>query len=216
MIAVSSNFRAVKNIFSVFSDTRQRTDFCVFLPPTRPHDVTYDAHGQPRSTPETPRRRPSSVVYVRVLIHDTRHNDCAQHNAAPSSHIHDNATSDLVVVKETKRPDLLGRPHCKGMAIGVARRGARRSGERTLRIPPSCSDPVSHACGPHVASFVRRSSVRGLAKARACGRAACGQERTERKKERPAKKKGGNPEKERENAKRATRPSCGSGVRGRA
>ena len=36
-----------------------------------------------------------------------------------------------------KRPDLLGRPHCKGMAIGVARRGARRSGERALRIPPS-------------------------------------------------------------------------------
>jgi hypothetical protein len=30
------------------------------------------------------------------------------------------------------------------LAIGVARRGARRGGERTLRIPPSCSDPVSH------------------------------------------------------------------------
>ena len=58
------------------------------------------------------------------------------------------------------------------MAIGVARRGGRRSGERALRIPPSCSDPVSHACGPHVASFVRRSSVRdGLANVRACGRA---------------------------------------------
>ena len=70
-----------------------------------------------------------------------------------------------------KRPDLLGRPHCKGMAIGVARRGARRSGERTLHIPPSCSVPASHACGPHVASFVRRSSVRGLAKS-ACMRAA--------------------------------------------
>ena len=66
--------------------------------------------------------------------------------------------------QETKRPDLLGRPHCKGMAIGVARRGARRSGERTLRIPPSCSLPVSHACGPHVASSVRQSSVRGLVK----------------------------------------------------
>ena len=57
------------------------------------------------------------------------------------------------------------------MAIGVARRGARRSGERTLRIPPSCSFPVSHACGPHVASFVRRSSVCALASVRACGRA---------------------------------------------
>ena len=52
------------------------------------------------------------------------------------------------------RPDLWGRPHCKGVAIGVARRGARRSGERTLRIPPSCSDPVSHACGPHAASWL--------------------------------------------------------------
>ena len=35
-----------------------------------------------------------------------------------------------------KRPGLSGRPHCKGVAIGVARRGARRSGERTLRVPP--------------------------------------------------------------------------------
>ena len=58
------------------------------------------------------------------------------------------------------------------MAIGVARRGARRSGERTLRIPPSCSGPVNHACGPHVASFVRRSSVRARASVRACGWAA--------------------------------------------
>ena len=37
-----------------------------------------------------------------------------------------------------KRPGLSGRPHCKGVAIGVARRGVRRSGERTLRVPPSC------------------------------------------------------------------------------
>ena len=33
-----------------------------------------------------------------------------------------------------KRPGLSGRPPCKGVAIGVARRGARRSGEHTLRI----------------------------------------------------------------------------------
>ena len=58
-----------------------------------------------------------------------------------------------------KRPNLSGRPHCRGVAIGVARRGARRSGERTLRIPPSCSDPVSHSSGPHVASFVGRPCV---------------------------------------------------------
>ena len=55
----------------------------------------------------------------------------------------------------------VGRPPCKGVAIGVARRGALLGGDRALRIiPPSCSGPVSHAGGPHVASFVRRSSVR--------------------------------------------------------
>ena len=35
-----------------------------------------------------------------------------------------------------KRPGFSGRPHCKGVAIGVARRGPRRSGERALRVPP--------------------------------------------------------------------------------
>ena len=60
-----------------------------------------------------------------------------------------------------KRPDLSGRPPCKGVAIGAARRGARLGGERTLRVPPCCSfqsatpaDRTSH-----------RSSV-----VRACGR----------------------------------------------
>ena len=48
-----------------------------------------------------------------------------------------------------KRPGLSGRPSCKGLAIGVARTGARLGGERTLRVPPSCcSLPVSHAGGP--------------------------------------------------------------------
>ena len=62
-----------------------------------------------------------------------------------------------------KRPDLSGRPPCKGVAIGVARRGARLGGERTLRVPPCCSFPVSHSGGPHVVSFVtgRRSCARG-------------------------------------------------------
>ena len=97
-----------------------------------------------------------------------------------------------------KRPVLSGRPHCKGVAIGVARRGARRSGERTLRILPSCSFPVSHVCGPHVASFVRRSSVRGLANARACGRAwRAAQCEASRKKEQPAKKRVGTLKKKR-------------------
>ena len=53
-----------------------------------------------------------------------------------------------------KRKGLSGRPPCKRVAIGVARRGGRLGGERMLRIPLSCSDPVSHAGGPHVASFV--------------------------------------------------------------
>ena len=62
-----------------------------------------------------------------------------------------------------KRPDLSGRPPCKGVAIGVARRGGRLGGERTLRVPSSCSFPVSHSGGPHVVSFVagRRSCARG-------------------------------------------------------
>ena len=50
----------------------------------------------------------------------------------------------------TKRAGLSGRPPCKGVAIGVARRGGRLGGERTLRVPPSCSFPVSHSGGPHV------------------------------------------------------------------
>ena len=62
-----------------------------------------------------------------------------------------------------KRPDLSGRPPCKGVAMGVARRGGRLGGERTLRVPPCCSFPVSHSGGPHVVSFVtgRRSCSRG-------------------------------------------------------
>ena len=53
-----------------------------------------------------------------------------------------------------KRSGLSGRPPCKDVAIGVARRGAHLDGERTLCTPPSCSDLVSRADGPHVASFV--------------------------------------------------------------
>ena len=62
-----------------------------------------------------------------------------------------------------KRPGLSGRPPCKGVAIGVARRGGRLGGERTLRVPSSCSFPVSHSGGPHVVSFVagRRPCARG-------------------------------------------------------
>ena len=71
---------AGKNVFSAFSGTRQRTVFYVFLPPTRPRDVIYDVHGLPRSTSETPRRRPSSVVYVRVLIYDTHDNASPIHH----------------------------------------------------------------------------------------------------------------------------------------
>ena len=67
-----------------------------------------------------------------------------------------------------KRPDLSGRPPCKGVAIGVARKGGHLSGERTLRVPSFCSLPVSHAGGTHVALFVvGRWCVRGTC-ARAC------------------------------------------------
>ena len=73
-----------------------------------------------------------------------------------------------------KRPGLSGRPPCKGVAIGIARRGTRLGGERTLRIFLSCSDPASHAGGPHVASFVVGRScacVCAGARVRACARA---------------------------------------------
>ena len=110
------------------------------------------------------------------------------------------------------------------MAIGVARRGARRGGERTLRIPPSCSDPVSHACGPHVASFVRRSSMRALASGflragrRSARRNAKQAERKsgrrnakQRKKERPAKRRVGALKKKKERCLRTARFE-GSGI----
>ena len=46
-------------------------------------------------------------------------------------------SSEVASSLRNKRPGLSGRPHCKDVAIGVARRGGRRSGdERTLRIPP--------------------------------------------------------------------------------
>ena len=61
--------------------------FYVFLPPTRPRDVIYDVNGLPRSTSETPRRRPTPVVYVRVLIRDS-HNNAIYGNVI---HIHGNA-----------------------------------------------------------------------------------------------------------------------------
>ena len=69
-----------------------------------------------------------------------------------------------------KRPDLSGRPPCKGVAIGAARRTARLGGESTLRVPPCCSFPVSSQPLRRTARrIVRRwaSSVRAR-RARAC------------------------------------------------
>ena len=78
----------------------------------------------------------------------------------------------------------MGRPPCKGMAIGVVKRGERRSGERTLRISLSCSDLVSHTGGPHVTSFVvGRPCARVRAYVRAC--------RRDTKEKQPAKKRVG-------------------------
>ena len=80
-----------------------------------------------------------------------------------------------------KRPDLSGRPPCKGVAIEVARTGARLSGERTLRAPPCCSDPVSHAGGPHVVPSV----VVGRSCARACVRAGVARRAANGKRKKP-------------------------------
>ena len=61
--------RAVKNVSPPFFQTPDNGPiFYVFLSPTRPGDVIYGVHGQPRSTSETPRRRPSSVVYMVVYV----------------------------------------------------------------------------------------------------------------------------------------------------
>ena len=65
-----------------------------------------------------------------------------------------------------KRPGLSERLPCKGMAIiGAARRGARRRGERTLRIPPR---EVIQPATPADCTSRRSSSV---VRARACVRA---------------------------------------------
>ena len=100
----------------------------------------------------------------------------------------------LVVFLRNKRPGLSGQPPCKGVAIWVARKGGRLSGERTLRIPPCCSLPVSHAGGGlHVASsVVGRPCVRA-----ACVRASLAKRAAKKKRKtgRP-KKRNINPEEE--------------------
>ena len=113
----------------------------------------------------------------------------------PSSALRHSTSSSL----RNKRPDLSGRPPCKGVAIGVARRGARLGGERTLRVPPCCSFPVSHPGGPHVVSFVagRRScalSARvraGVARRAAKGVRASWRGKACRKKEEEEKRSAG-------------------------
>ena len=102
-------------------------------------------------------------VCTRVVIHIRTHTQREAGNFPCSCE-----TSSL----RNKRPDLSGRPPCKGVAIGVARRGVRHSGERTRRTPPSGSDPVSHVGGPHVASFI---VGRSCACVRACARASVAQ-----------------------------------------
>ena len=44
-----------------------------------------------------------------------------------------------------------------GVAMGVASRGARRSGERALRVPLECSDPASYSI--YIDVVKRRSRV---------------------------------------------------------
>ena len=73
--------------------------------------------------------------------------------------------------------------------------GGRLDSERTLRVPPSCSFPVSHSGGPHVVSFVavRRPCACGgrarASRARYGPRKACAQAGVAR---RAAKRKRGN------------------------
>ena len=109
-----------------------------------------------------------------------------------------------------KRPDFSGRPPCKGVAIGVAKRGGARSGERTLRIPPSCSVPVSHAGGPHVASFV---VDRPCACVRACVRAGVAQCAASSEEKRPAKKRVGTLNKKKASHVRCEAEKAESGAR---
>ena len=78
------------------------------------------------------------------------------------------------------------------MAIGVARKRPRLNGEWALHAPPSCSLPVSHAGGPHVASFVvGRLCVRG-----ACVRAGVARRAANRKRKECRPKRGRSPKQE--------------------
>ena len=92
-----------------------------------------------------------------------------------------------------KRPGLWGRPSCKDVAIGVARIGARRSGERKLRIPPA--DRMSRR-----SSSVVRAPCAGV---RACLCAGVAQCAASSKGKRPAKKRVGTL-----NKKKALRACC--------
>ena len=81
-------------------------------------------------------------------------------------------------MKKQKAGPFGARAPCKGVAIGVGvtRRGARLSGERALRVPLSCSLPVSHAGGPQCARRVVHRSpsvVRALVRAASCAWSSC-------------------------------------------
>ena len=90
------------------------------------------------------------------------------------------------------------------MAIGVARRGGRRSGERALRTPP----PVQSSSQPRLQTAARRivrsSVVHARARKRACMRAAwrAAQCDASRKKERPARERVGTLKKKRKTARK--------------
>ena len=74
-------------------------------------------------------------------------------------------------ILRNKRPGLSGRPHCKGIAIGVAKRGggvAVVNVRSVFPCPSVIQSAVGHAGGPHVASFV---VGRPCACMRACVRA---------------------------------------------
>ena len=95
-----------------------------------------------------------------------------------------NARNDLI----NKRPDLSGRPPCKGAAIGVASGGARVGGQRTLHIPPRGAQPTTSQPNRRTARRIARR--RSSARARVRALLSYLSELQEEKEKRPAKKWG--------------------------
>ena len=109
-----------------------------------------------------------------------------------------------------ERPGLsAGRPPCKSMAIGAAKRRGRLGGGRALRIPPHCSGPVNHAGGPGADRTSRRVFVvdRPCAHARPRVLAWLNEPQEEREKT-AGQRRGGIPHKKKRRARVAKAYNC--------